>query len=174
MAFGDPGCKLMVLLLQFFSWMAERISLSTNKALLTVLPALHSLPWAYDSRPSDYHLNISFLQGAGRCSWRCCWASSSLRARSRAVVAHRRPVGHVRRCCPTNPSRDNHPGRWAALFCLDLSCRFYRSIQDKLLHVRQRPFAYLVKGFGWDGWTLYVVKTHALKRKKVRNYWLCW
>ena len=41
--------------------MAKRISPSTNKALLTVLPALHSLPWAYDSQPSDYHLNISFF-----------------------------------------------------------------------------------------------------------------
>lgn len=40
--------------------MAKRIFLFTTKALLTVLLALHSLPWAYDSRPSDYHLNISF------------------------------------------------------------------------------------------------------------------
>jgi len=44
--------------------MAKRISLSTNNALLTVLPALHSLPWAYDSGASDYHLNISFFPQA--------------------------------------------------------------------------------------------------------------
>lgn len=61
--------------------MAKRIFLSTTKALLTVLPALHSLPWAYDSRPSDYHLNISFLRRAGRLTFRCCRASGYSRVR---------------------------------------------------------------------------------------------
>lgn len=116
MAFGDSGWKLMVLLLQLFSWMAKRISLSTNKTLLTVLPALHSLPWAYDSRPSDYHLNISFFEEPGRHSWRCCWASSfswmgrqGCRHLSQACRSSRTVFSH-------SPTLDNHPGRRAALF----------------------------------------------------------
>lgn len=106
----------MVLLLQLFCWMAKRISPSTNKTLLTVLPALHSLPWAYDSRPSDYHLNISFFEQPGRHSWRCCWASS--------LSWMRRPgCRHLSQACrssPTvlfsSPSLDNHPGRSTAPF----------------------------------------------------------
>lgn len=50
------------------------ICLFTNKARLTVSAALHSLPWAYDSRPSDYHLNVSFLDK--RWQMQHCWAPS--------------------------------------------------------------------------------------------------
>lgn len=78
--------------------MAKRISLFTNKALLTVLPALHSLPWAYDSQPSDYHLNISFSQALADVVL-CAAGPPAFHARvGRAVVVHPRPVGQVGRC----------------------------------------------------------------------------
>lgn len=115
MAFGDSGCKLMVLRLRFFSWMAKRISLSTNKALLTVLPALHSLPWAYDSQPSDYHLNISFFQRAGRCSFRCRRAYGFSRVRRPGCR------GSSQACRSSWPllcwslPLANHPGRCVAV-----------------------------------------------------------
>lgn len=99
MAFGDSGCKLMVLRLRFFSWMAKRISLSTNKALLTVLPALHSLPWAYDSQPSDYHLNISFSEALADIVLGASGPPAFHAWGGQAVVADRRPVGQVG-CCP--------------------------------------------------------------------------
>lgn len=95
--------------------MAKRIFLSTTKALLTVLPALHSLPWAYDSRPSDYHLNISFLRRAGRLTFRCCRASGYSRVRKPGC---RHPSQACRSSGPgafCSLSPVNHPGRYAAL-----------------------------------------------------------
>lgn len=145
MAFGDSGCKLMALLLQFFSWMAKRISLSTNKALLTVLPALHSLPWAYDSQASDYHLNIFLFWSAARCSWRCSWASSYSWVRRPGC---RHPSQACRSSRPVrshNLSPDNHPGGCAPCShcCLDLSLTPYRSMkhQEGPFNTNQWPFA---------------------------------
>lgn len=77
MAFGDPWCKLMVLLLWFFLWMVWGISFCTNKTQLTVLPALHSLPKAYDSRLCDYRLTVS-LNGivTAMAAGPVCWIAS--------------------------------------------------------------------------------------------------
>ncbi len=77
MAFGDPWCKLMVLLLWFFLWMVWGISFCTNKTQLTVLPALHSLPKAYDSRLRDYRLTVS-LNGivTAMAAGPVCWIAS--------------------------------------------------------------------------------------------------
>lgn len=83
--------------------MAKRISLFTNKALLTVLPALHSLPWAYDSQASDYHLNISFFSEA--LTDLVDGAAGPLAVngrRGQAVVTYRRLVGQMGWCCPAS------------------------------------------------------------------------
>lgn len=124
--------------------MAKRISLSTTKALLTVLPALHSLPWAYDSRPSDYHLNISFSSPPhprkkikkGKLADLLLGAAGPPAIHGgeerRAVVSHRRLVGQVAPCFQEPVT--GQPPRWThcCSHCgLDLSPTSWRSLKHQ-------------------------------------------